>query len=215
MLAIVLLMAILFVGSKIVVRTPQYDDVILVELQTLEELRAEAQRLEREVRMRQSENDGEFIRNAVSNEGADPGDTRGQTPRPSGQMDANREAWNQGLSEIDAMSRRSDDTSGNVNNDSRARGRVMVSFWLVDPLRFSANVVVPGFTCERGGVVVVKIAVNRSGDVVSADVDRGASSGDGCMYAAAVQAALASSFNVDNRAPARHSGTITYTFIAQ
>lgn len=214
-LALVLTMAILFVGSKIVVRTPSHEDAILVELQNLEELKTQAEELRREVMQRRSEADGDYIRNAISNEGADPGDTRGQRPRPSGQMDANRAAWDKGLSEIDAMGRSKDDPSANTNKDTRARGRVMISFVLVDPVRYSAVLVNPGFTCERGGVVVVRIVVDRNGLVTQADVDKGASSGDGCMYSAAVAAARASSFNVDPRAPVRQPGSITYTFIPQ
>lgn len=214
-LALMLVLAILFVGSKIRVRTPSNEDAILVELQTLEELQQQAEELRREVMRRQSEADGEFIRNAVSNEGADPGDTRGRTPRPSGQMDANRDVWDRGLAEIDAMGRRSDETDGNANNDTRAKGDVMISFTLVDPVRYSALMINPGFVCERSGAVVVNIVVNRNGNVIQADVDKGASTGDGCMFAAALGAARASSFNVDPKAPARQSGSITYTFIAQ
>ncbi len=214
-LVMVLLLAILLVGSKVRVEMVQHTDNILVDLQTLEELRAEAQRLQREVMLRQSEADGEFIRNAVSNLGADPGDTRGQRPQMSGVLDANREAWDQGMREIDAMRARQGDEGANVNGDSRQKGHVMIEFSLVNPVRYSAVLVNPGFQCERGGVVVVDIVVNRNGEVVMATVARGASDSDACMNSAAVGAARGSSFNVDTNAPARQNGMITYTFIAQ
>ncbi len=214
-LAMVLLLAILFVGSKIRIRTIERSDGILVELASLEELRAEAARLQREVRMRQSEVDGEFIRNATSNLGADPGDTRGQRPQMTGQLDANRQAWDQGMQEIEAMGRKQDDRSVNPNADSRLKGRVMIEFSLVLPTRYSARLVNPGFQCERGGVVVVAINVDRNGNVVMATVARDLSDADACMHATALAAARASSFNVDPQAPARQTGTITYTFIPQ
>ena len=41
------------------------------------------------------------------------------------------------------------------------------------------------------------------------------SGGDDCMREAALHAARVSTFNIDPKAPARHQGTITYTFIPQ
>ena len=65
---------------------------------------------------------------------------------------------------------------------------------------------------EKGGEVVVGITVNPSGEVVAAKV---ASGGDDCMREAALEAARNSLFNIDDSAPARQSGTITYLFIPQ
>ncbi|MCM1300877.1 MAG: energy transducer TonB, partial [Bacteroides cellulosilyticus] len=41
------------------------------------------------------------------------------------------------------------------------------------------------------------------------------SGGDACMRDAALRAARASKFNIDESAPARQTGTITYVFIPQ
>ena len=68
------------------------------------------------------------------------------------------------------------------------------------------------YQCEGGGEVVVGITVNPSGEVVAAKV---ASGGDDCMREAALEAARNSLFNIDDSAPARQSGTITYLFIPQ
>lgn len=221
-IALLLTMGILFVGSRVVIRTPRSDDSILVDLRTVEELRAEAARLQREVRMRQLAEGGD-IRNAISNEAADLRDdrhtdmssVRDMAEDAAGRMNANRDAWDRGMQEIAAMRGEDRDRTGNVNNDSRAKGRVMVSFSLVDPIRYSDRLVTPGYRCERGGEVVVIVTVNRSGDVVSAAVDRGSSTNDGCMHETALDAARRSRFNIDGSAPDRHTGTITYTFIPQ
>ncbi len=218
-----LAVAILFIGSKIVIRTPAPTDGILVDLRTIEELREEARRLEREVRMRQSEADDAFIRNAVSNEGAelrddrntDMSNLRDRLDDATGRMNANRDAWDQGMHDINSMKGDRGDRSGNVNNDSRAKGTVLVSFSLVQPTRYSDRLVVPGYRCERGGEVVVNITVNHAGDVVAASVNRSLSAADACMHETALDAARRSRFTIDGSAPERHNGTITYQFIAQ
>ena len=68
------------------------------------------------------------------------------------------------------------------------------------------------YSTPEGGEVVVGITVNPSGEVVAAKV---ASGGDDCMREAALEAARNSLFNIDDSAPARQSGTITYLFIPQ
>lgn len=218
-----LALAVAFVGSKIVVRTPEPAGGILVDLRTVEELRHEAERLAREVRMRQSTADEAYIRNAISNEGAELRDDRNTNTSDlqnrlhdaTGRMNANRDAWDRGMRDIDAMGADRGGKTGNANGDVRTKGRVMVSFSLVDPTRYSDNLVTPGYRCERGGEVVVNITVGRSGDLLSASVERSLSDADACMHEAALDAARRSRFTPDASAPERHTGTITYTFIPQ
>lgn len=220
---LVLAIGIMFVGSRIIVRTPRPTDGILVDIRTVEELRQEKIRLEREVRMRQANADDGYISNAVSNENAELRDDRNtdmsslrdRADNLDGSMQSNRDAWEQGMREIEAMRAGRDDGKGNAGNDSRAKGRVLVSFSLANPTRYSDELVTPGYRCERGGEVVVEITVDRSGDVVSAAVDRSLSDSDACMHETALDAARRSRFNVDGSAPERHVGTITYLFIPQ
>ena len=80
-----------------------------------------------------------------------------------------------------------------------------VSFSLVDPVRHARHLVVPAYQCEGGGEVVVRITVNRAGEVTHASVASGG----------AVRAARNSVFDINDAAPARHTGTITYIFIPQ
>ncbi len=92
------------------------------------------------------------------------------------------------------------------------KGRVTVSFSLTNPVRTSRRLVVPAYQCEGGGEVEVSVTVNRSGEVTAAHVEYG---GDACMRETALRAARASLFNIDQSAPARQQGTITYIFIPQ
>jgi hypothetical protein len=218
-------MAILFVTSRIVIRAPRSEVDILVDVRTVEELRKEARQLQRENRMLQSEIDARQIANAISNAGAELQDdrrsdmsaVRNRIEDNAAGMRGNRDAWDRGLREIEAMENasRNKGSTTQTNTDTRARGRVLVEFSLVDPLRQSAYLPPPGYRCERFGIVVIDIVVDRNGDVESAKVNNGQSDGDLCMRETALNYALRSRFNIDTSAPDRHAGTITYTFIAQ
>ncbi len=225
LVALALVMAILFIGSKIVVRTPVSDDSIIVDLRTVEELRQQAERLSREVRQRQSEADLSQIRNAISNEGVEMrdnpalSDMSNRIDATNESMRGNRDAWDEGLREIEAMKGTQEgadeQNTRNSNNDVRVKGTVQISFSLINPTRYAVYIHNPGFRCEHGGEVTVNITVNRNGDVVAAAVDKGTSSNDVCMHEAALDAARRSRFDVNSSAPERHTGTITYIFIPQ
>jgi TonB family protein len=220
-----LLVAIAFVGSRIIVKSPVHTDGIVLDLRTLEELQKEKQRLEREVRLRQAQamDENAYLRNAISNENAELRDDRNtdmsavrdRADNLDSKMSANRDAWEQGMREIAAMRNNKNRGENGSKNDSRAKGRVLVSFSLANPTRYSDNIVVPGYRCERGGEVVVDITVNRSGDVVAAAVNKAQSDSDNCMHETALDAARRSRFNLDGSAPERQTGTITYLFIPQ
>lgn len=222
-----LLLAIAFVGSKIVVGGPARTQGFYIDLQQLEQLAAEKERLEREVRERQQQEpvDWKSIRNDVSNENAKLDeslrDDRGTNTAALNdaadaaqeRMRANRAAYEQGLAEAEAIGRRGERTDeASENTDRKVQGRVTVSFSLVDPVRHARHLEVPAYQCEGGGEVVVRITVDRSGEVTHASV---ASGGDDCMRETAVRAARRSLFDINETAPARHTGTITYIFIPQ
>ena len=180
-----LLLAIAFVGAKIVVGGRPAAQGFYIDLQQLEQLAAEKERLEREVRRRQQ-----------------------QEP-----IDWKSEAYERGLAEAEAIRRRRERTDERgESSDRKVQGRVTVSFSLVDPVRHARHLVVPAYQCEGGGEVVVRITVNRAGEVTHASV---ASGGDDCMRETAVRAARNSVFDINDAAPARHTGTITYIFIPQ
>ena len=149
-------------------------------MQQLEQLAAEKERLEREVRRRQQQEpiDWKSIRNDVSNENAKLDeslrDDRGTNTAALNdaadaaqeRMRANREAYERGLAEAEAIRRRRERTDERgESSDRKVQGRVTVSFSLVDPVRHARHLVVPAYQCEGGGEVVVRITVNRAGEV--------------------------------------------------
>jgi outer membrane biosynthesis protein TonB len=74
----------------------------------------------------------------------------------------------------------------------------------------------PEFNIHKEGIVVVEIAVNRDGKVISATPGiKGSTIVDNTLYSAAKKAALESMFNLKNDAPERQIGTITYHFKLQ
>ena len=206
-----LVLMIAFVSSKIVVGRRPHTQGMFIDLQTLAELEKERDRLEQQVRERQQQDpiDWKSVQNQVSNENAlneklrdDRGtnaaalnDAAAEAER---RMQANREAYEQGQDE--------------ERQDRKVKGRVTVSFSLTDPVRTSRSLNIPAYRCEGGGDVVVEITVNRAGEVVNARVQSG---GDECMRESALRAARVSRFNIDQSAPARQQGTITYIFIPQ
>ena len=72
-----LLLAIAFVGGKIMIRNSRPNNMFMVDLQTLEDLAREQQRLEQEVKMRQSMGESyEQVLNRISNENAERAENR-------------------------------------------------------------------------------------------------------------------------------------------
>ena len=129
-----------------------------------------------------------------------------------GRMRANREAYEQGLAEERAIRERRGKEDGAERQDRKVKGRVTVSFSITDPVRTSRYLEVPAYLCEGGGDVTVSVTVDRAGKVTGARVTEG---GDDCMRESALRAARNSLFNIDDSAPARQTGTITYIFIPQ
>ena len=214
-----LVLMIAFVSSKIVVGRRPHTQGMFIDLQTLAELEKERDRLEQQ----QDPIDWKSVQNQVSNENAlneklrdDRGtnaaalnDAAAEAER---RMQANREAYEQGLAEERAIRERNGAGKDEERQDRKVKGRVTVSFSLTDPVRTSRSLNIPAYRCEGGGDVVVEITVNRAGEVVNARVQSG---GDECMRESALRAARVSRFNIDQSAPARQQGTITYIFIPQ
>lgn len=219
-----LVLMIVFVSSKIVIGRRASQQGMYIDLQELAQLEQERDRLEEELRRsRQEEIDWRSIRNRASNENASDErlrDDRGTNTaalndaaeQARAQMEANREAYEQGLAEERAIRQRRGTSDGEERRDVKVKGRVTVSFSLTNPVRTSRYLEVPAYLCEGGGEVVVSVTVDRAGEVVGARVEEG---GDDCMRSSALRAARKSVFNIDESAPAKQTGTITYIFIPQ
>lgn len=222
-----LVLGIIFFASKIAIGSKPHMQGIYVDLQTLAELEAEKERLEREIEMqRQMDLDWSQIRNVQSNESVSNEnlrDDRGTNTSEINEsardiaagMAANRAAYEAGMAEAQSIlnaERNTAQDKAQEHQDVKYTGGVTVRFEFRNPVRTSRDLVVPAYKCESGGQVVVSVVLNQGGEVISARVSSG---GDERMREEALKAARASLFNIDNSAPARHSGTITYTFIPQ
>lgn len=81
--------------------------------------------------------------------------------------------------------------------------------------RKASRLPIPAYRCMGAGEVKVIIGVDPQGNVLSAKIDEGSSSKDGCLRNFAVRAARLSKFSASPSAPARQTGYIIYQFIAQ
>lgn len=227
-LTIYLLLAIAFVASKITLGGERIEQTLYIDLGTLETLEAERDRLEAELRERQQEEQFDWgqVRNVTSNEnvlneelttdrGNHAAELNADAAAAAEQMRANREAYERGLADVDAIGRDNGTTAegeSTTREDARVAGYVTVRLDIKNPTRTERHLVKPAFQCEGGGEVVVEVEVRCNGKVSSARVLSG---GDDYMREVALRAARSSTVNIDPNAPDRQKGTITYIFIPQ
>lgn len=223
---IYLIIGIGFFASKIVIGRKVSQQGMYIDLQTVEMLEKERDRLAEEVRRANQKIDWSKIRNTSSNENAlneNLADDRGtktaelnsDAEAVEARMRANREAYEKGLKDAKRAEERTEDSksdSKNTNSDKKVKGTVTVSFSFKNPVRYSRHLVKPAYRCEGGGEVVVKAVIDRAGKVLTATVLSG---GDECMRQTAISAAKGSTFDHNSDAPAKQEGTITYIFIPQ
>lgn len=230
-----LLLGIIFLASKIAIGSRPHMQGIYVDLKTLAELEAEKERLEREIELKQQMDDIDWsaVRNRQSNDALlneNLRDDRGTNTSEINEsakdiaegMAANRAAYEAGMAEAQSIldaERNRDKQGGNKSDknskkgeDAKYKGGVTVRYSFKDPVRTKRELIIPAYKCEAGGQVVIEVTLNNGGEVTSARVKEG---GDERMREEALKAARASLFNIDNTAPARHTGTIVYTFIPQ
>ena len=222
-LIVYLVIGIVFMAGKIAVGERQGVSTILVDLENLEALEQERDRLREEVEARLRDEDWRNVRNMASNENAlnenlkdDRGTKTAQLNESAEavqeRMRANREAYEKGLAEAEAIGQQKESQSEEQVTTQKVKGRVTVKYSLTNPMREHRYLDIPAYRCEGGGEVVVAITVNRSGEVTGAYIKSG---GDDCMCRTALISARRSRFDINSSAPAKQSGTITYTFIPQ
>ncbi len=214
---IYLLLGIAFLASKIFVGSPSHTQGFIIDLQDEAE-QAEPEKTKPDDGSAESF-DWKSVQNRTSNENAlkdDRGTNMSAVSSSASEaerkMQANREAYERGLREAAALSASDSKSKESTRQDSKVSGRVTVSFSLTNPLRHERYLVKPAYRCEGGGEVVISITVNRTGEVLSAQLVGG---GDECMQQTALRSARNSLFDINESAPARQSGTITYIFIPQ
>ena len=219
-----LVVSIVFVSAKIGASKREVPNTMYIDLGAVELLKDERDRLLEEVRRKNNEFDWKSVRNLSSNEnalnenledekGTDVSELNAAAEAIERERRANREAYERGLREANAIGEnRQQSEGGKERKDSKRKGNVTVSFSFKNPVRYSRYLVKPAYRCEGGGEVVVSVVVNQRGEVISASVISG---GDECMRQTAIESARNSRFDINNSAPAKQQGTITYIFIPQ
>ncbi|MBR2451762.1 MAG: energy transducer TonB [Rikenellaceae bacterium] len=226
-----LLLAIMFISSKITVTSEAANQSIVIDLKTLAELQEQKEKLEQEVKQRQMYEDLSDVRNLTSNAEAeeremdhnlrddrstDVDKLAADAQRAQDRMRANRERYEQGLREQEELGKRDKSSEQSTSSsDSKVKGRVTVSYSFRNPVRSAQYLDIPAYRCEDGGEVIILVTINRNGDVVATSVDRAKSAPDDCMQQTALEASRRSRFNIDASAPERQTGTISYIFIPQ
>lgn len=81
--------------------------------------------------------------------------------------------------------------------------------------RKASHLPIPAYRCNGGGEVKVIISVTPAGKVIAAKVEESESSDNACLRSFAIRAARLSRFSAKSDAPAKQTGYIIYSFIAQ
>lgn len=222
-----LVLGIVFFSSKIIVGRKPHTQGIYIELENLEELMKEKERLEQEIEMkRQQDIEWSKIRNLQSNDAVLNENLKDDRNSNTAQlnesmksiaegMKANRAAYEAGVAEAESILNdrpQSETKSEKKGEDSKYTGGVTVRFEFRNPVRTKRYLVVPAYTSDTGGQVEVLVTIDQGGEVIAARIKSG---GNEIMREEALKAARASLFNIDNSAPARHEGLIIYTFLPQ
>lgn len=127
--------------------------------------------------------------------------------------DLNPDIPDEGLLSFDENEQK-EKPDNNTEKISTFKGKTSIMYDLKN--RTGKYLHVPVYKCETGGTVVVNIAVNQKGKVVSASINQKSTTDFlSCLEEAAINSAYKSFFNTDYNAAARQGGTITYIFRAQ
>lgn len=227
-----LLLAITIMTVKITTNPVQRPQSIEIEMELIEEVMEEEKVIQQQIEEEQAREEVRNIASNMNSTSAERSARRGQhssfddlieqAAERRSQMDENRDAYERGLKEADFIrhDRRAYERSGDEagrgeeqeRRDARVRGSVTVAYSITNPVRHAKYLAIPAYQCQGGGRVAINIIVNRSGNVISAKV---ASGGDKCMQDMAMAAALKSSFDINEKAPAKQPGMIYYTYVAQ
>lgn len=112
-------------------------------------------------------------------------------------------------------------TNAQSGGNTAFKGNVMIDWSLSSRNPYQNNnwwVRNPGYTCghNSSGKVLVRIKVNKAGNVISATYDPSkTSNANGCMIENAEKYAKMSRFDYSSSAPETQDGYILYTFVSQ
>lgn len=234
--ALVLLILVLFFSFSIVkfeISTIKLAEGFFVEVppevvppeekepeKSIEQLEIEKQMFE-DIRNMASNEDSRLDQPLKDDRGTNANDLYEEAKRLEEQLNRSSQAYNKGVQEAeqlaikkeDVKAKKSDTEQDAVRKDVKVQGNVTVSYSLGG--RNATKLPVPAYKCENAGSVVVDIVVNQNGVVESATVSKSSSKTDSCLSEVAVNFARQTRFELGTSWPQKHTGTITYMFLAQ
>lgn len=195
-------------------------------VEQIEKIKRERDRLQEEIERRMQ--NIEKVRNLQSNENAEvagasqqmsyDSDMQQMMDKIASDMATNRNDYESGMREIDGIGKGGEGQgSGGKRGDGvkgKFSGAVTISYQFEQMKRNHRDLYVPAYKAKGGGIVVVDVWINRSGEVTSARINSttNAELNDIALAAARNHRTL---FDINSGAPTSHRGTITYTFVAQ
>lgn len=226
-LGIVFLMTMVVAKFEMRPQPPTYE-AMYIDTRTLEEVLEEKERLEKEIERKQAQEiEWEKVRNMQSNDalvneqiiddrGTDVDELNEMAEKVEADRLANQQAYSEGNAAAAAIANQKSDIKAQQDTksgqNSYYKGGVTVRFKFENPVRNSVDLKIPAYRCEAGGQVEVTVVLDRNGEVISAKATWG---GDDDMRRVAEEAAKRSRFSRNENAPAKHTGTIIYTFVPQ
>ncbi len=187
----------------------------------IERMQEEIQRLQKEAELKESiaqklqqelgGSQSSDIRNVAVDRAALRDDRGTDAERLAKELNQGYEVPNEENSAV--LTKKNDTASHTDTQDRKYSGPSVISYELEG--RKASTLPIPAYRCYGAGEVKVLISVNPSGTVISAKVDEASSSEDSCLRSFAVRAARLSKFSAKSDAPAKQSGYIIYSFVAQ
>ncbi len=157
-----------------------------------EQRRLEEERRRREEQQRQAEEARDNVSDAFSRSNGS-GSSQGETGEPGNQGELSGEP---GVGTYDGSGK------GDTGSGYDLSGRSL-----------QGSLPKPEYEIQEEGIVVVRITVDRNGNVIDAEpILRGTTTQNSYLWRVAREAAMKAQFNADEDAAARQTGTITYHF---
>ncbi len=132
-------------------------------------------------------------------------------------LEQNRLEYERGLESVAQLKQEQDAGEGKQDENSQKSinkaGNVAVEYDLKG--RYVVDPEIPAYRCLGSGKVVLEVEVGQDGKVLSSKIISMQGVSDECLPLMATEAARATIFNIDYKAPKRAVGVITFTFVAQ
>lgn len=166
--------------------------------------KVEQKRREEEEQKQKEEEERKKIEALTKNAFTQPGNTNNDATSDGNKIGAGNQGDPEG------------DPNAQNYSDGRGLGNKGIGFSLKGRSPQGGSLPKPAYTANESGTIVVRVTVDRNGNVTSASYQaKGSTTTSQTLIKAALDAANKAKFNNDNNADAYQVGTITYRFVFQ